>query len=636
MITGKIGRADKVLNRTAHNVDLFQQRMGGFFNRAKQLVGTYLGFRAVKGLTTDYAAGADAIAKFATATGLSTDTYQGLIHVVKLGGTDTDNLNKAMTQLSKRALEATQGLKAQQRAFGELGVEVKDSEGKLKGADALFLEISDGLVNIKDDSRRTGLAMQLLGRTGATLLPTMLQGSKGIKALIEEAKKLGNVLSKEQLKAAENFNDEMVRVKAVLTGLRNQIASKLLPSITRMLRAFQLWWREGRNAERAMRAMKFVAAFTALVVGRLITAAVIKNVKAFVSGIWAGVQALRAMGIAGSITAAKVGLIFAALALVVLLVEDLVGFAQGKDSIIGRLLGDTKLAKDLRAQLLAIAKAVKDAWKELGPALSKSWADLKPALAELWSLIRPLIGPAFKAGVWFMVGSFAALAEGIRMTTSALKAMTKVVTFVVGFWTKAVGEARVGWAVFESNVKDGLKDIGKTANVIAKALGVDLSGAAKKVKAAWDLGLRGISKALDLLNAGLAKALKLKGLVFGVDLGSLDLEKVVAKTKAAHEVDFDTQGTPVKAGLFQPRGVDFFAGQVPVAALPGAGVKPITGRTFGPAVTNVTVSAGAVQMTATGSAADDPGLLAEAFRHALAGAVTDASRDITKPPRGQR
>ena len=111
MITGKIARTDKVLNRTAHNVDIFQQRMGTFFTRAKQLVGAYLGFRAVRSITTDFAQLADATGKTAEGLGIATAEYSALGFVAQSGGLEITLLGNAMGKLSRRAAEAAKGSK---------------------------------------------------------------------------------------------------------------------------------------------------------------------------------------------------------------------------------------------------------------------------------------------------------------------------------------------------------------------------------------------------------------------------------------------------------------------------------------------------------------------------------------------
>lgn len=634
-----VKRATTNLNTIAAKTDLFQQRMGGFFQRARQVVGAYLGFRAIRSITTDYAVSADAVAKFATATGLSTEKYQGLVHAVKLGGSDQANLNKALTQLSKRALEAGQGLKTQQRAFGELGVEYEDGAGKLKSADQLFLEISDSFRNMTDESKRTGLSMQLLGRTGATLLPTMLEGSRGIKIMIAEAKKLGIVLSKEQLKAAENFNDEMLRVKSVLTGVRNIIAARLLPTITRQLRAFRSWWVEGRNAERAMRALKLIAIFTGLVIARMIGASVLRNVKLFVQGIWAGVQALRAMGLAASATALKVTAVFAAFVLIGLIIEDLIGFAQGKDSLIGRILGDSKLADDLRKGLIGLGRDAVKAWKEMKPALLDAWNALKPSLRELAVLLKPIAGPAFKAAIWLLIIGIEGLNLSVKALTFTIETLKGVATATSDALTWTAESVTIVWEDATDAIEKGIKDLGAAAKQIASLMGIDLGAAAKTAGDAWDLGLKGINKALHALNAVMSRALRLKGLLFGKDIGALNLAERTKKIRESYEVDV-REGAPVLPGLFVPSPALAFAGGSAPASAPFGAATGI-GASIGGLqqnIANTAVQAGAVQVTV--QASGDPQQIAAAVNVKLAESmgkiITDASRDLVKPPRGQR
>lgn len=630
-----VKRASTNLNTIAQKTEVFTQRVGGALRRIGQLVGAYVGYRAVRALTIDYAVAADAVAKFATATGLSTETYQGLIHAVGIGGTDQENLNKALTQLSKRALEANQGLKTQQRAFGELGVEVTDSTGKLKAADQLFLEMSDGLVNLEDKEKRTGLAMQMLGRTGATLLPTMLEGSKGIKVLIAEAKKLGKVLSKEQLKAAEKFNDEMLRVKAVLEGVRNTIASKVLPIFSKQLEAFRKWWVEGNNAERALRTLKLMAFFTGLVIARIVGASVLRNIKLFVQGIWAGVQALRAMGLAGAVAAIKIWAIIAAFVFVALAIEDLIAFAQGKDSVIGRILGPTSLAKDLKDALIGIGVAAKKAWKDLKPALLDAWKALKPALKELGEAMKPLAGPTFRAGVWLLVDSLKALAAGIEITAGSIKGMTWAFTAGVNGMSKAVDWFTLKWEIASENIDDALEDLKETAKEVAKALGIDLSVAAGMVKMAWDLSLGDIIKGLGKVVNAVRSATALLAALTGQKVGGITggIETMVKRGRAV-PAGAPGVGMPLLPGGIHPAPHLLFM-PPPTRALPGFGGAGVGAPQQ---AIGVEVAAGAIQLRVT--AHGDPKQIAkEIATQVTAGinaAFTGASRDLVKAPRGQR
>lgn len=629
-----VNNATRNLGVIAARTDGFQQKMGAFFARAKGVIGAYLGFRAVRAITSDYAAGADAVAKFSAGLSLNTQRYQGLVHAVQLGGSDQETLNKALGQLSKRALEASQGLITNVRAFREAGIEWKDAQGNLKGADQLFLELADGLNNLDDSNKAAGLSMQLMGRTGLKLRNTMQAGSKAIKEQIEQAKKLGFVLSKEQLKAAENFNDEMLRVKGVLTGVRNIIASRLLPVITRQLRAFQLWWREGNNAERALRALKITAFLVGLVIARIIGASILRQIKLFVTGIWAGVKALKGMGTAASLAALKVWAIFAGLAFIVLAIEDLIGFAQGKDSVIGRLLGDTKLAKDLKKALIGIGVAAKKAWKDIKPALLEAWKAMKPALKELWKAIKPLIGPAFKLAIWALVTAFQMLAITIQIVSAIIKAAVDGFTWAAKKWKETARLFEIAWSTALDTMKSAMSRFGSAVNEQTKKIGIDFNKMGASAARGFQNALGKLGAFFDWIKKKAQAALVLLGLIRGEEFGT-SLGKGLAEIGKLPA--FTPAGTPILRGLQLPAPKTIF-GTDPVGALPGGGLAGIAGPGARPPTTataNVAPGAIVVNVRAEG----DPLAIATKINEVVTAKITDiftgASRDLVKPPPGQ-
>lgn len=579
-----VGRTTTRLSTTAKSAEMFQTRVAGAMKRAGQMLLAFGAYRALKVFTSDYATAADNAIKFSAAIGISTRSYQGLAHAVQINGATVENLNKALPQLAQRAGEAADGNKTYAREFRRLGVDVTDASGKLKSADKLFLEVADGMKNMKDENRRTQVSMKLLGRTGATLNNTFMQGSEGIKKLIAEAEKLGVIMSKEQLQAAEKYKDAMLRLKQVTIGIRNELASKLIPTITKQVERFTRWWREGNNAERTLRRLKQAAIFTGIAVGFMITTSVIRKITLFVKGVWAGVTALRAMGTASLAAAWKVGLVVAAMAAVYLIVEDLVYFAQGKDSLIGRLLGDSKLADDLRKSLIDMAKAAKDAWAEIGPALAQSWEELKPALGELGAAIKPLIGPTFRAAVKMMVIQFQSLAFAIRVTADLIKnQITAWKGFVIG--AKAV----VKVLLF---IKQSMTDISHAATSAASAIAA----------------VTGRGKAGSALGAG-ATAFQKAGA--GVTTGS-----VIARQRAA------------LPGVMRPAHM-----LPPVAATVGG---PLAAGSQSTVNTNVASGAFAITIHAAGDASAIASEVNTQLTRNLKQVFTRASRDLKKPPAGQQ
>lgn len=587
-----VKRATGNLRKATSATDDFQKRMGGFYQRAKGVVGAYLGFRAIKSITTDYAKAADATAKFAAGLGISAQQYQRVNHAARLSGITVEEMNMAIPKLAKSAGDAADGSKSMALAFRRAGVDIKEG-GKIKDPIRLLTDLADGMKNVKDEGRKTQILMNIFGRAGKKMGVLLDQGSEGIKKAMAEADKLGIVLSGKQLKAAENYNDEMLRVKSIMLGIRNTIAGRVLPVLTRQLRAFQLWWREGKNAERALRALKLIAFFTSLVLARIVTGAIVKQVKLFTQGIWAMVRSLKAANAAAAITAIKVTAIFAAIALVVLIIEDLIYFAKGHDSLIGRILGKSSLATELRDGLRSIGREAVKAWRELKPALLDAWMALKPALIEIGQRLKPLAGPAFKAAVYALIVAIQSMRATIVYASHSIKTFKAILT----------------------SVTDSVKSL-------AKWLGIDLSDAASKVGKAWKIGMAGMLGALSPITYALEKVIALRNSVFGTDIGSLNLGK---KTQELNQrilgsVDLSPTGQPVVGGLFQPAPVAAFAGV-------GGGGQQI----------NSTISEGAVQMTV--NASGDPQTVGKAVdervRRSLSQLITSTARDLKKPPPGQ-
>lgn len=59
----------------------------------------------------------------------------------------------------------------------------------------MYWEVIDALGEVSNETERDAIAMQLFGKSAQDLNPLIAQGSEGIAALTEEAKRMGAVLS---------------------------------------------------------------------------------------------------------------------------------------------------------------------------------------------------------------------------------------------------------------------------------------------------------------------------------------------------------------------------------------------------------------------------------------------------------
>ncbi len=172
---------------------------------------------------------ADEIAKHSTRIGVTIESYQELSHAMELSGGNIGEASAALRRLSGNMLDASQGVSTAVDAFDGIGVSALTATGGLRSVDDVLADIADEFAQMEDGSLKTARAMELFGRSGATLIPLLNQGAEGIAEMRREAHELGIVISTETAHAAEALNDDLTRLKGIATGFANQLATHLIP-----------------------------------------------------------------------------------------------------------------------------------------------------------------------------------------------------------------------------------------------------------------------------------------------------------------------------------------------------------------------------------------------------------------------
>jgi len=177
---------------------------------------------------------ADQANKTAQKIGLSTEALTGFQYAAKLADVDSEALQTSLVKLSKNMAAAAAGSGAQSAAFAQLGITTQDANGKLRGVDSVLLDVAERFAAMEDGAQKAALAQEIFGKTGANLIPFLNQGRDGIEQLRAEAEKLGIVIKGDTAKAAEEFNDNLTRVKAASSGAANALIAEMLPSLNRI------------------------------------------------------------------------------------------------------------------------------------------------------------------------------------------------------------------------------------------------------------------------------------------------------------------------------------------------------------------------------------------------------------------
>lgn len=225
-----LGKANRLSEKYAED----QRRR---FERAGKVIGT-----ALAGLATGAFAGwikesidaADAARETAEQIGITVQAFQGLTFAASTSGVAQNELTAGLNKFNKSISAAAQGSKKQAQAFADIGVSVRDANGELKTADAVLLDVADKFATYEDGANKAALAQDLFGRSGAKLIPLLNGGRDSIVGLMEQAQRLGLVMSQESADAADAFNDQLAVLQGVSRGAANQIAAELLPTLNDM------------------------------------------------------------------------------------------------------------------------------------------------------------------------------------------------------------------------------------------------------------------------------------------------------------------------------------------------------------------------------------------------------------------
>jgi hypothetical protein len=263
----------------------------GIARTALGALGVGLSVNYFKNFVTGAIEAQDELGKMSQRVGVSVERLAGLEHAAGMSGTSLGTLEKGLKTVSTGLYNADKGLKGAQENFDALGVSIYDTNGQLKSADAVMIEVADQFSRLEDGTQKTALATKVFGKAGLELIPMLNEGSAGLAELVAEGQKY-NPVTAESAAQAEIFNDNLDRLTAAGKGMGLAFVNNVLPSLA----AFSQWAVDVSNGDTIeyMDTLKAAATGLALVIA-------VKMVPAFAA----------LTGPIGIATAAVVGLIAA-------------------------------------------------------------------------------------------------------------------------------------------------------------------------------------------------------------------------------------------------------------------------------------------------------------------------------------
>ena len=216
------------------------------FDRAvKGLVATGLSFLSIDFAAQMYQTGRAALAaagdlgELAEQAGITTDQLQVMVAAGVQAGAKVEDITTSMARFSRSLADAaTEGGKVGE-TFNKLGVATRTSAGGVRDTFDALVDTAEAISKIDSPAQRIQVAMELLGRGGAKLLPILSGGRARMEEFAAQARKLGLVLEADLIKQADDTADKFALMDLEAKNLTARIATALLPKIQEL----ELWFK---------------------------------------------------------------------------------------------------------------------------------------------------------------------------------------------------------------------------------------------------------------------------------------------------------------------------------------------------------------------------------------------------------
>ena len=186
---------------------------------------------ATVGLAGRFASAGDNVAKTADRLGLGVVGLQRWRYAAERSGVEAQTFDMAVQRFGRRAAEAAAGTGEAKDALAWLGIQLRDTTGKMRPTEDLMLDVADALEKIEDPLLRNRVAFKLFDSEGVDVGRMLAQGRTKLKEYGDEAERLG-VITEEQARAAEQYTDDMTALRRAISFLGHGIGATLLPVLT--------------------------------------------------------------------------------------------------------------------------------------------------------------------------------------------------------------------------------------------------------------------------------------------------------------------------------------------------------------------------------------------------------------------
>lgn len=218
------------IGATADKVSAGAQKVADATKGVSAAAGGLLGGVVASGVAA--AAAADDYNTLAKQTGLSTETLQKAKYAADLIDVSYETFTGSMSKMVSK-------LRTNEEGFNKLGIATRDVSGELLGTEEIFWNSVDALSAMENETARDIAAQELFGRSAADLAGILDDGGAAFRALGDDAKRAGLIMSQDTLDGLNEVNDQIdtlkAKSKATLSVAGGKALEAMAPVIDRVV-----------------------------------------------------------------------------------------------------------------------------------------------------------------------------------------------------------------------------------------------------------------------------------------------------------------------------------------------------------------------------------------------------------------
>lgn len=184
----------------------------------------------VAGMGLSAVKSADELNTLAKQSGVTTEELQKWQYASEIVDVSFDTMTSSLAKMTKQ-LSSDSG----EEKFRQLGVSVRDSSGAFRDSSAIFYDTVAALGRVTNETERDVLAMEIFGRSANELAGIIDDGGASLKALGDEAERLGIVLDQDTIDSLNEVNDQLDKLKAQAKGELAKAGAAAIEALTPVL-----------------------------------------------------------------------------------------------------------------------------------------------------------------------------------------------------------------------------------------------------------------------------------------------------------------------------------------------------------------------------------------------------------------